>query len=211
MMAKPAKAARKRVWVDPRLAIGVVLIAASVVGVFGIVSVADASEHVLSARDSLTPGDRIDAGDLVSTQVRMQGATDLYLVGDDIPAEGLIMTKAVAAGELVPASAVGSAAGLRLASVVVVVDGELSASLDAGATADVWAAKLEETNNYGPPSVIVAGATVVRLIDSESIVSSGNTTTVELLVPRNRVARVLEALANDDALSLIPAAIPVKD
>lgn len=209
-MAQKAKPTRKRVWFDPRLAIGIVLIAASVIGVFGIVSAADASDQVLTARAALAPGDRIDAGDLVATAVRMPGATDLYLVPNDVPAEGLIVTKAIAAGELVPASAVGSAAALRLASVVIAVSGELPGSIEPGATVDVWAARLEQTNAYGPPSVIVAGATVVRVLESEALVTSGNSTTIELLVPRSRIARVLEALANEDALSLIPSAIPVK-
>jgi len=209
-MAQQTKPSRKRVWFDPRLAIGIVLIAASVIGVFGIVSVADASDQVLTARAALAPGDRIDAEDLVATAVRMPGATDLYLVPNDVPAEGLIVTKAIAAGELVPASAVGSAAALRLASVVIAVNGELPGSIEPGATVDVWAARLEQSNEYGPPSVIVAGATVVRVLESEALVASGNSTTIELLVPRSRIARVLEALANQDALSLIPSAIPVK-
>ena len=209
-MAQQAKPTRKRVWFDPRLAIGIVLIAASVIGVFAIVSVADASEKVLTARAALAPGDRIDAGDLVVAEVRMPGATDLYLVPADVPAEGLLVTKAIAAGELVPASAVGSAAALRLASVVITVNAELPGSIEPGATVDVWAARLEQTNTYGPPSVIVAGATVVQILESNELVSSGNSTSIELLVPRGRIARVLEALANNDALSLIPAAISVK-
>lgn len=209
-MAKSTKSTRTKLWVDPRLAVGIVLIAASVVGVFGIVSVADASDRVLAARESLAPGDRVDATDLVVTQVRMSQATDLYLVAGDIPSEGLVVTKPIGAGELIPASAVGSAAGLRLASIVIEVNGELPGSIGPGATADIWASRLEETNEYGPPSVIVAAATVVRLVETDSLVATGNTTTVELLVPRNRVARVLEALANEDALSLIPSAIPVK-
>ena len=209
-MAQQAKPTRKRVWFDPRLAIGIVLIAASVIGVFAIVAVADASEKVLTARAALAPGDRIDEGDLVVAEVRMPGATDLYLVPADVPAEGLLVTKAIAAGELVPASAVGSAAALRLASVVITVNAELPGSIEPGATVDVWAARLEQTNTYGPPSVIVAGATVVQILESNELVSSGNSTSIELLVPRGRIARVLEALANNDALSLIPAAISVK-
>ena len=65
---------RKRFWFDPRLAIGLVLIVASVAGVLGIVSSADASVSVLAARDSLAPGDRIDEDDLIATSVRLSGA-----------------------------------------------------------------------------------------------------------------------------------------
>jgi hypothetical protein len=41
-------------------------------------------------------------------------------------------------------------------------------------------------------------------------VSAGTTTAVEVLVPKTRIARVLEAAANSDAVSIVPAAIPVR-
>ena len=202
---------RKRFWLDPRLVIGLVLIAASVAGVLGIVSSADASVSVLAARDALAPGDRIDEDDLVATSVRIAGAGDLYLLPGDVPDEGLIVTKAVAEGELMPTSAVGLTAGTRFASVVITVNGQLPGSVESGATVDLWAARKGELSSFGAPSVIVSGATVVRLIESEGLVTSGEVTTLELLVPRSRIARVLEAVANADALSVVPVSLPIEN
>jgi len=199
---------RKRFWFDPRLAIGIVLIAASVAGVFGIVSTADASVQVLAARDDLAPGDRIDDDDLIATSARLADV-DLYLLPGDVPDEGLIVTTAVGEGELVALSAVGDTAGSRLASVVVTINGQLPASVGPGSTVDLWAARKQESSSFGAPSVIVSGATVVRIIESEGLVASGDVTTLELLVPRLRVARVLEAVANADALSVIPTSLPL--
>jgi hypothetical protein len=201
---------RKRIWFDPRLVIGVVLIAASVAGVLGIVSTADASVRVLAARDALSPGDRIDGDDLIETSVRLADVS-LYLTEGDVPDEGLIITKAVAEGELVPVSAVGSRAGTRFASVVVSINGQLPGAVGAGSSVDLWSARKDESTSFGPPSVIVSGATVVRVIESEGLVTSGDITTLELLVPRVRVARVLEAVANQDALSVIPTSLPIED
>lgn len=202
---------RKRFWFDPRLAIGLVLIVASVAGVLGIVSSADASVTVLAARDALAPGDRIDEDDLIATSVRLTGVDDLYLLPGDVPQGGLVMTKAVAEGELVPSSAVGSTAGTRFASVVVTINGQLPASVQTGATVDLWAARKGEVNSFGAPAVIVSGATVVRVIEEEGLVASGETTTLELLVPRTRIARVLEAVANADALSAVPVSLPIEN
>ena len=199
---------RKRFWFDPRLAIGIVLIVASVAGVFGIVSTADASTQVLAARDDLAPGDRIDENDLIETSARLAD-TDLYLLPGDVPDEGLVVTVAVGEGELVPLSAVGDTVGTRLASVVVTINGQLPSSVGPGSTVDLWAARNEESTSFGPPSVIVSGATVVRVIEAEGLVASGDVTTLELLVPRLKVARVLEAVANADALSVIPTALPL--
>ena len=210
-MAQPSRAARKRFWFDPRLVIGLVLIGASVAGVLGIVSSADSSVLVLAARDALAPGDRIVAEDLIATSVRLQSVDDLYLLPGDVPSEGLIVTRAVGEDELVPASAVGAKAGLGLASVVVTINGQLPGAIGPGATADLWSSRREESNSFGPPSVIVSGATVVRVIESEGLVTSGEVTTLEILVPRMRIARVLEAVANEDALSIVPTSIPIKD
>jgi hypothetical protein len=174
------------------------------------VSSADATVQVLAARDDLVPGARIDANDLIATSVRLQSVDELYLLVDDVPDDGLIVTKAVAAGELVPASAVGARAGVGLASIVVTINGQLSASITPGSTADLWASRHQESNSFAPPSVIVSGATIVRVLEAEALVTSGDVTTLEILVPRLRIARVLEAIANDDAMSLVPTAIPVK-
>ena len=199
---------RRRFWFDPRLAIGLVLIAASVAGVLGIVSSADASIVVLAARDDLAPGDRIDADDLVETSARIADA-GLYL--DAVPEEGLIVTRAIGEGELVAVSAVGATAGTRLASVVVTVNGQLPAAVGAGTTVDLWAARKQESTTFGPPSVIVSGAIVVRVIEQEGLVASGDATTVEVLVPRLKIARVLEAVANADAISAVPTGLPIEN
>ena len=200
---------RKRFWFDPRLAIGLVLIAASVAGVLGIVSSADASVSVLAARDDLAPGDRIDEYDLIATGARLADS-HLYLLPGDVPDAGLVVTKAVAEGELVPASAVGSTAGTRFASVVVTVNGQLPGAVETGATVDLWAARKGELSTFGAPAVIVSGATVVRVIEAEGLVTSGEATTLEVLVPRTRIARVLEAVANADALSVVPVSLPIE-
>jgi hypothetical protein len=58
--------------------------------------------------------------------------------------------------------------------------------------------------------VIVPGAIVVRLVESDSIVAADQSTGIEVLVPKSKIARVLEALANDDAISVVPSSIPGK-
>ncbi|MCU1424226.1 MAG: hypothetical protein JWM51_517, partial [Microbacteriaceae bacterium] len=113
----------RRFWFDPRFAIGIALIVASVVGVLAIVTTADSRIVVYSARQPLAPGDRIDVRDLRSTSVRLEGAEKEYLLPGDVPADGLVVTRAVGEGELVPASAIGSAAGVQEASVVLSVNG----------------------------------------------------------------------------------------
>ena len=209
-MSNPSPDRRRRFWVDPRFAIGLALVLASVGGVFAIVSSSDTSEVVFSARGALVTGDIVTADDLVATNVSFDGASGAYLTVADVPDEGLVITRSVGAGELVPASSVGSVEGLRQASVVITVDGQLAGAVEPGATVDLWAAKELDSGVYGAPIVVVSSATVVRLVESSGLVVDDSSGTVEILVPRLNIARVLEAIANDDSLSLVPASIPVR-
>ena len=209
MTTKPAQGRTSRsFWFDPRFAIGIALVVASVAGVLVVVASADNSATVYAARTPLSVGDRITADDLVEQSVRLGTLTDKYLDDDAIPADGLIVTRTVAQGELVPASAVGSTVGERIASVVITVNSRLPHAVDAGSVVDVWAAREGEAGTFGPPSVLVPSATVVQVIEADGIIAGATAVNVELLVPRARTARILEAIANSDALSLVPVALP---
>lgn len=199
---------RSRWWFDPRFALGLALVVVSVVGVVGLVSAADSSVHVYASRSTLSPGDRIHRADLVDSNVRIGGLGSKYLTARDIPTEGVVVTRVVLAGELVPASAIGSISGARVTSVVVSVTSQLARSIEAGAVVDVWSAASSTNGAFGPPTVLVSSATVVRVIKTDGVMGRGGGASVELLVPRSRTARVLEAVANEDAVSLVPASIP---
>ncbi len=199
----------KSFWFDPRLAIGIGLVVASVAGVVAVVTAADSSVLVYTASTSLTPGDRIYPRDLLETSVVLGQADERYLSRGDVPAEGVLVTRTVSAGELVPASAVGSASSIRVASIVVRVSGELSRSIAPGAVTDVWSAALADDRQFGPPSVLVGSVTVVRIVESTGLVRDNKGQVVELLVPRDKLARVLEAVAHGDTITLVPVSIPV--
>jgi hypothetical protein len=68
----------------------------------------------------------------------------------------------------------------------------------------VWAARQIERDRYEPPAVLVAGAEIAGIQEPEGIVDSGGAS-VELLIPREKVAALLEALAAGDAIDLVPA------
>ncbi len=188
MTVTPAKErTRRSFWFDPRFAIGVVLVLASIAGVLMVVASADSS---------------------ATGYARLGTASDRYVGEDMIPAEGLVVTRTVAAGELVPTSAVGSAAGERLAPIVVAVNGGLPTAVASGATVDVWAAREGDGGTYEAPTVLVPSATVARVVEADGIIAGAQAVSVELLIPRSRTARILEAIANADALSLIPVSLP---
>lgn len=196
---------------DPRLAVGIVLVLASVAGVAGVVLAADDSAAVWSARAALLPGDRIEEGDLELRQVRLGASAGLYLPAGSIPTRGAVVVRPIGAGELVPRAALGAVEGEQLASLVVGSSGALSASITDGSIVDLWASRATEEGLFGPPAVLVSKATVVRVRESNSLIAGDTEVDVEILVPREKTALVLEALANNEALSFVPSTAPMGD
>ncbi|WP_166866173.1 hypothetical protein [Salinibacterium sp. ZJ70] len=205
------QAARRRS-LDPRLLIGVLLVAGSVAGVVGLVTAVDTRTTVYAAASTLAPGDRIDRADLVERAVSIDGAHDLYLAADDVPDDGLVVLRSVREGELLPRSAVGDRAGAASTAVVLELSGPVSASVVAGSTVDVWATAIDgTTREFGAPAVLVPDAVVVRLVAADGLVARTGSAGIEVLVPRDRVARVLQAQASGDAIAVVLAGMPVED
>jgi hypothetical protein len=196
-------------WFDPRFAIGIALVVASVLGVLAIVSAADSGVRVYVARSALSPGDRVTSDDLDARSVRLGSTGSRYVIEGGLPGGGLVVTRAISAGELVPQSAVGDLIGTRLAPIVVSVSGQLPKSVTAGAVIDLWSARVND-NVFGAPVVLVSSATVVRVIAKQGIIADRAGESVEVLVPRAKTAKVLEAIANQDAISVVPVDIPMR-
>jgi hypothetical protein len=207
---------RRRPVLDPRLAIGVGLVIASVAGVLALVSAADRRVPVYAASSTLIPGARVDADDLLLRQVALDDAAGLYLAPGAPASGGLIATAVVREGELVPLSALGTTQGSDATTIVLQLAGRASSSVAPGAVVDVWASTpasavtdaLDEGSGPMPPVVLSSGALVTRVLQPDGIVSAADGEAVEVLVPRSRIARLLQAIADGDALAVVPAGIP---
>ena len=197
---------RRRFAPDPRLFIGLALVVASVVGTVGLILALDDTVEVYAASDALTPGERLEAAQLEVVAVRLDAASARYLTPGDLT-ESFVVTRTVGAGELVPRAAVAAQELSGTTSLVLSVGGAVARAIEPGTTVDVWAAREDETGRFAPPTVLVDGAVVVALVEEGSIVTRGEVTAIEVRVPSGRVATVLEAIANDDALSIVPTAV----
>ncbi|WP_156109863.1 hypothetical protein [Cryobacterium sp. MLB-32] len=197
------KSTRTRLWFDPRFAIGLVLVVASVAGVAAIVTTADRTSGVYVARSTLAVGDHIEAGDVNLEQVRLGGTEERYVTPGRLPQEGLLVIRTVQAGELIPVGAVGTRGGESVTSVVVSVRPALAESIVAGSAVDVWAGKKTGPSQFDPPGVLVPSASVVRIIAATGLMATADAQSVEILVPKTLVGPVLESVANGDAISVV--------
>lgn len=193
---------RRAPWADARFLLGLLLIAASIAGVWFVVTASRATVPAYAAGRTIVPGDPVSAGDLTVVQVALGAAGDAYLAPETLT-PGSVATRVVEAGELVPASAVGDADAVRATTVVIRSASEVPASVRAGSVVEVWAAPVGERGGYGVPSILVADATVASVSDDDSMIG-GATASLEIVIPRSQVADVLASVAAESALSVIP-------
>ncbi len=186
-------------WKDPRLLIGLVLIATSVVAVCSIVQSADSTVPHYVARDTLAPGTVIDESHLLISHVRVDQGT--YVEAGDSEPWGLVVTRVVAEGELVPVAALTPADAFDSRPVAVRSSLPIAEGIDKGALVDVW---LTQDTEEGPQSRQVASSLTVDQVDrTTGAFSVGGSETVYVVVPRAMMAEFLDAIASDGEISVV--------
>jgi hypothetical protein len=195
-------------WGDARFFLGILLVAASVVGVWFVVSASRQTVPVFAATHTIVPGEAVEGGDLRLVDVSLGQLEGAYLTADGLEA-GLVATRTVTEGELVPHSAVGAAAAAATTTVVLHSAVEVPASVGAGSVVEVWEAPLIERGSYDVPRILVADATVVSVTRDDSMIGGG-AASLEVVIPRADVVAVLSAMADESALSVVPTAGPAK-
>lgn len=191
-------------WGDARFLLGIVLIVASVAGVWFVVAAARQTAPVFAAARTIVAGQALTEADLRLVDVALGTLEGSYLSSVALD-DGLVATRTIQEGELVPESAVGSAAGAHTTTVVLRSSADVPASVDAGSVVEVWEAPLIERGSYDLPRILVADATVVSVTREESMIGGGGAA-LEVVIPRADVAAVLAAMADESALSVVPAA-----
>lgn len=156
----PATRLRVAGWRDWRLWVGVALVAACVVAGARLVDSTDEGTPVWAAATDLAAGDRVTAADLEVRRVGFEAdAAARYLPADrELPGDRL--GRAVAAGELVPAAALGAGPGDRLEVPLVVPEGAVPASVADGSEVDVWVASPDA--GQGPATRVLDDVRVLR-------------------------------------------------
>jgi hypothetical protein len=197
-------------WRDPRLWIGIVLVAASVVVGARVLAAADDTVQVWAAARDLGAGQRVEADDLVAQRVRFADADTLagyFTVDDELPAD-LELTRSVAVGELLPREAVGTPDETGLVEVPVAVEPELvPPSVAPGDVVDVYVvAPLSADTGAGgqppPAGPALTGATVVDAPELASSFGTSGKRQLVLAVPEADAPAFFALLARYDAPSL---------
>ncbi|MET0673754.1 MAG: SAF domain-containing protein [Microbacterium pygmaeum] len=198
---EPVRARPRAFWADMRFFLGIVLVAASVAGVWFVVSASRQTVPVFAAARTIVPGEAVSGDDMRVVDVALGQVGGAYLDADALT-DGLVAVRTIESGELVPQSAVGDAAAAHTTSVVLRSAVDVPGSVEAGTVVEVWAAPQIE-GGYDEPRILVADATVVSVTRDDSMIGAGSAA-LELVIARSEVAAMLAAMADESALSVVP-------
>lgn len=200
---------RRPGWRDPRLLLGVALVGLSVLLGAWAVDTAGRTVQVFAAGEALVPGEVLSADALRVVEVRLPDGAAEYVLATTDP-EGLVVTRTVREGELVPDSAVARESRIEARAVAVTTGAQVSAAVVEGALVDLWFVPEPAVGGGGEgdepaqPRLLAASLPVVEVGASSTAFSVGPGTTVHVLVPVVDLPAVLGAVRGPGSVDLVP-------
>lgn len=196
-------------WKDPRLLIGLLLVAASVVAGARILAAGDETSAVWALRADVRAGAAVASDDLERVRVHLDEDTKRHYVAAEGPdsdtfvggRQQRVWTHDVRAGELVSRSALSEAEEAAGAELPLRVEtGSLPGDLGAGDRVDVWVS--QEVQASSRPGVedpaaarAIASARVINVRATNAALSDGGTQVVLVAVDRDQREQLDEVLA----------------
>jgi hypothetical protein len=190
-----ATRARRPGWREPRLWLGLAMVAACVLVGARVMAGADDTVPVWATTRGLTAGTALQADDLERHQVHFADGDDAgrYLTGE-LPAGGLTVTRDLGPGELVPRAALGDARRNALVQVPLGVQSDdVPATVRRGSVVDVWVAPTQPGDRARARRVL-DDVVVVAAPRDGSALSPRSSRQVIIGVPEDAAARLGDAI-----------------
>jgi hypothetical protein len=136
----PAQRNKRARWKDGRLVLGVLLVAVTALVGAKLLSSADDTTTIWAAKHDLPAGTKLTGDDLTTVRVRFTSSDDANkYVAADADLKGLVVARAVDAGEFVPReAAVSESENDRTELPLSVATGRLPSDTAAGDLVDIW-------------------------------------------------------------------------
>jgi len=189
---------RRPSWRDPRLLVGVLLIAVAVVAVTSVVRGADTTTPYFAAARVLPPGTVLQRDDLTVVHAHLTGVA--YLPADAVP-WGQVVTRTVAAGELLPASALVTEGGFDGRPVGVRTSVPVAATITAGSVVDVYVTEVSDRDVH--TRMVGSGLVVDTVVRDQARMGLAGSETVYVVVPADQITAFLDALAANGDVSVV--------
>ncbi len=197
----PAARAAQPGWRDPRLWVGVALVAVSVLVGVRLVGGAEDYTEVWAVTAPHAGGDTVTEADLAVRQVRFAQPEerDRYLLVEEaLPAE-LTLTRDIGAGELLPRAALGAGGETGVLSVPLALPSlRVPPGLAPGDRVDVW---VSDPDRRGAAEVVLGDVAVLALPRTRATLGARDERQLVLAVPGDAaddLGRALGAIADGD-------------
>ena len=184
-------------WLDTRLLLGVLLVLLAVVLGAKVLADADERVEVWSVTRDLGSDTVLTPADVTVAAVRLDEAARSYVAASE-DVDGVVLTRPVGRGELLPVSAVAEDAAPDLRRVVIEVDRYGVTGLDKGRVVDVYVVPDGDAGeDLPPPELVLGSVTVAEAVRGEGgFGASGDKAAVTLLVESGDVPSVIDAVAH---------------
>lgn len=186
-------------WRDPRILLGVSVMAVSVLLGTWVMSSSDHSVAVLALRRDLPVGATVTAHDLQTERVRFSdgAVADRYLSGtEDLPSDATA-ERSLHRGELLARSAVAPAVRKRVIEVPLGVDADdLPVTVGAGSVVDVWVVPdhAQAGTDAGKGRLVFARVTVLKVTSRSESLAPDAVRQVIVTIPDTEQAQIAAAL-----------------
>lgn len=202
-----AKRLQRPSWRDSRLIVGILLVLVSAALGAKLIGSADDRVPVYVAARDLAAGDEVTSSAFRRVDVLLGEGAAEYLSALGSPRLGGFVLRDVRAGELVPASAVGSATEVGVQRLTVPVDAVSASGLVRGTRVDVY---VSDTPTGAPsdakPKAVRAleSVAVAEVLADRGGLGSASASSVQLYVPTAQVQTLVEAVDAEARITLVP-------
>lgn len=192
-------------WRDPRLIVGLVLLALGIGLGSAVVNSASNTVGVFTATSALPAGTPLSADAVRIEQVRVPNLAATYLnpeLADDTWwLEQRVLVRAVGPGEMIPLAALATTTDQQLRPVTLSVPAGTEQGLSAGTIVDLW--HVSETNSTEPPREIVTDLEVSAVTEETGQLSLSGGVAVTVLVPVADLQNVLDAKSSSGSIEVV--------
>lgn len=189
---------------DPRLLVGLLLVLVSVSAVLALVAGADRTTEVFIAKKDIPVGQRITEDLLERGKVRLDPVQDRYqLAAEGLPPNGFAVQR-IPQGELLPKSSIDDAVSVDRNPIAFTLEENLPDGAKVGSRVDVWASRPDSrSGGFSEPVLLLAGTEISQLENKSGGLGSSRSTSVYVLVGKQKMPQVLDSLANKAKISVV--------
>lgn len=156
-------------------------------------------EYLVASSD-LASGTRVGPEQVGSVRLDLETVGQNYLRPDDFHA-GLVLTRPILAGELIPAAALSEFGNPNFTQLVLKPSSLPASQVRVGNRVAVWAATARD--EVAMPRLLIGAAEVTALFEPEGLFSDAFPS-VQLLIPRTSASALVQALASAQQIYLLP-------